>query len=77
MVLYITFHLQGFKDEDLWKSLNWWAANVANYCPSRPSQLTKKNITKHGEQVDENRCTSFVKSGGWEVASKCFFHHSV
>ena len=41
---------------NLGNSLGWWAANVATYCPSRPSQLTEKNITKYVEQVDENRC---------------------
>ena len=37
-------------------SLGWWATTVATYCPSRPSQLAQKNMTKHGERVDEKRC---------------------
>ena len=45
---------QGFKDEDLGTSSGWWATTEANYCPSRPSQLTQKNISK---RVDENRCS--------------------
>ena len=30
----------------------WWAHTVATYCPSRPSQLSKKIITKHHEWGD-------------------------
>ena len=48
-------HLQGLKDEDLRR-----AASVPTYCPSRPSQLTQENITKHGEQVDENCCIFLI-----------------
>ena len=33
----------------------WWAYSVATFCPSRPPQLAHKNITKHGEQVDEQQ----------------------
>ena len=36
----------GWVDLDLGSSPGWWAATVATYCPSRPSQLTWKNITK-------------------------------
>ena len=46
---YAPIHSQGFKDEDLGSSPGWWAASVGTYCPSRPSQLTKKNITIHGD----------------------------
>ena len=38
--------LQGFKDEDLGYSPDWWAASVVNYCPSRPSQLFANNRNK-------------------------------
>ena len=46
-------HSQGFKDDDLGNSPGWWAATVVTYCPGRPLQLTQKNITKHGERVEE------------------------
>ena len=32
------------------------ATTVATYCQSMPTQLAQKNITKHGEQVDEKLC---------------------
>ena len=41
---------QGFKDEDLGNSPGWWATIVANYCPSRLSQLL---TTKHCDRLNE------------------------
>ena len=37
---------QGFEDNVLGSSPGWLADTEATYCPSRPSQLTWKNITK-------------------------------
>ena len=34
----------------------WWANTVATYCPSRPSQLTKKNTRKYHEWLDALDC---------------------
>ena len=42
-------HSQGFKHENFGNSPGWWATTVATYCPSRPYQLTQKNITKNGK----------------------------
>ena len=52
---YSSSHSQGFKDEDFWEfpRLGWCDASVATYCPSKPSQLTQTNITKHGKRVVE------------------------
>ena len=36
----VTQVAQGFVDLDLWSSPGWWAATVANFCPSR--------MVKHG-----------------------------
>ena len=44
---------QGFEDEDLGNFPGWWAATVATYCPSRPSQLLATTITKHCDRVDK------------------------
>ena len=49
-----------FEDEFWGNSPGWWAATVATYCLSRVSQLAQKNITKHGERADENRCSIIV-----------------
>ena len=43
----------GFEDENLGSSPGRWAATVANYCPSRPSELEQKFASKHSEEVDE------------------------
>ena len=31
----------------------WWADTVAPYCPTRPSQLSAKTVTKHCDRGDE------------------------
>ena len=51
-------HSHGFEDEDLGNSSGLWAASAATYCPRKPLQITYNNKTKHGERVDENRCTT-------------------
>ena len=47
-------HLWYFVACFLGNSPGWLADTVDTYCPIRPSQLTQKNITKHGERVDEH-----------------------
>ena len=89
MIVSNSGHSQGFKDEDLRNCPGW--CTVAIYCPSRPSLITQKNITKHGEREDENRCrvdilnqsrTSFSKNlpSTMEISSmtrwRHFFHAS-
>ena len=64
---FLSSHSEGFKDEDLGNSPGWWAATLATYCPSRLGELAQKTITKHGEQVDENRCR-FERCFKWHFA---------
>ena len=37
---------QGFEDEDLGSSPDWWTATVATYCPSRLGELPKSSASK-------------------------------
>ena len=60
--------VESFKYVDLRNSPGWWADSVATYCPSRPSQLAQKNITKHDKRLDENLCT--LRCGGGTSRTK-------
>ena len=50
-------------------STGCWANTDATYCPSRPSQLAKTNITRYGERGDAQRCRGRVNGErltGWD-----------
>ena len=53
---YSSSHSQGFKEENLGNSPGWWAATVANYCPSRPGELPQLLSSKPCEWSDAPHC---------------------
>ena len=55
----------GFVKRFLRSFIGWLSRTVATYCPSRSSELMKKNITKYSPRADSNCDTLYLRETWW------------